>query len=54
MSKSQESLLSRHQIVWKEGRDAARQKKTRKDNPYASGTPDDRSWTEGFKAKRAV
>lgn len=45
-------LLTRDQIVWKEGRDAARRKLTKKDNPYRAGSADDRSWLRGFSGKR--
>jgi hypothetical protein len=40
--------LTRDQAVWLEGRDAARQRRTTKDNPYRPGSADWRAWASGF------
>ncbi|MFD2237589.1 hypothetical protein [Aureimonas populi] len=42
-------LLTHDQIVWKEGRDAAKKRAKKKDNPYAQGSSDHRAWSKGFK-----
>lgn len=51
MSMTKPSLLTRDQTVWREGREAARKRLTKKDNPYASGTADHRAWNKGFKGE---
>jgi hypothetical protein len=51
MSSTKPSLLTRDQTVWREGREAARKRLTKKDNPYASGTADHRAWNKGFKGE---
>ncbi len=51
MSSIKTPLLTRDQTVRMEGREAARKRLTKKDNPYASGSADHRAWNKGFKGE---
>ena len=54
MSETPKTPFTRDQLVWKEGRDAAKAEKTVKDNPYRSGSADARAWVKGFKGARDI
>lgn len=45
---SNHSMMTRNDLVKREGEEARSRRRSRKDNPYRPGSADWRAWSEGF------